>query len=139
MGLLDKVRTKGKEDEPTPADIKAADDSQDPAPPDVVPAAPVVDTEESAVPAGEASVLDQALADIAQEPEAGDALADADDPAPEPDMNDGDELMDIFSDEIEEDVDISALTEDLEELDVESLVIEAKAIAARLREALGGE
>ena len=50
---------------------------------------------------------------------------------------DGDELMDIFTGEEEEDVDLSAMTGSLEEVDVEFLLAEAGEVSARLRERIG--
>ena len=58
----------------------------------------------------------------------------AEEPAEEPAEDDvSDSLMDIFASEEEEDADLSALTFGLEDIDVQSLLSEAKNVASRLR------
>ena len=56
-------------------------------------------------------------------------------PAEEPDEEDdvSDSLMDIFASEDEEDSDLAALTFGLEDVDIHSLLAEAKNVASRLR------
>ena len=54
--------------------------------------------------------------------------------AEEPDEDDvSDSLMDIFASEEEEDTDLSVLTQGLEDVDIQSLLAEAKNVASRLR------
>lgn len=65
-----------------------------------------------------------------------DATVDAtfEEPAEESDEDDvSDSLLDIFASEEEEDSDLSALTQGLEDVDIHSLLAEAKNVASRLR------
>ena len=68
-----------------------------------------------------------AIAPEAPEPEG--------DPSPEAGGELPDDLMDIFTSEVEEDVELSAMTEGLEEFSMEALLSEARDIAVRVREA----
>ncbi len=75
----------------------------------------------------------EGLAALSDDEESADESAEeafAEEPA-EDDVSDS--LMDIFASEEEEDSDLSALTFGLEELDVQSLLAEAKNVASRLR------
>ena len=49
-----------------------------------------------------------------------------------------DDLLSIFENEEEEDVDLSALTGSLEQIDIESLLVEARDVFARLEAMTGG-
>ena len=79
------------------------------------------DDEESA---DEDTTIKEALVEEAEEAEE----------AEESDEDDvSDSLMDIFASEEEEDTDLSALTQGLEDVDIQSLLAEAKNVASRLR------
>jgi hypothetical protein len=75
--------------------------------------------------------------DLGGESVAGDILSAANgleaEDEPSGDTDPGDELMDIFTSEEEEDVDLSVLTEGLEELQMQSLLAEARDVSAGLR------
>ena len=73
--------------------------------------------------------------DEAGDPSGNGAGIQLDDPAEGDDEDVDDSLMDVFTSEAEEDVDLSAMTQRLEDVDARSLLAEAMDIAASLHEA----
>ncbi len=137
MGLLKRVRRKGDAEE-QPAEI-GADET-------------VNSLEQVSIPGNnlgpeqerekELALLDQYLTSRKGEEKEEQAAAPqapvAEKAPPQPTAastaDDSDDLMDIFKSEQEEDTDMSAVTRDLEEIDMSALLAQARGIAARLRQ-----
>ena len=83
-------------------------------------------------------LLDELRDEGTREQQADVGLDAGDGPESEGEEAEGDDLMDIFSSEQEEDVDLSALTDNLDDLDVDSLLAEASDVSVKLREAADG-
>ena len=110
------------------------------------------DSEEmdTATPTPEESPLSEALEDTAADvtgaetpvvaAEEGAGGADMEDePEADSEEDEDDDLMDIFASEEEQDVDLSALTDSLVEVDIESLLAETRDVLASLRERIEGK
>ena len=125
MGILSKVRGKDKG-----GDAEASKGLDEPSLDS--PAGDSPPAEGSTVQGGGSDPTDgMELLDLVQD--------DEDQPAAEDDPEDAevDDLMDIFASEEEEDVDLSALTGSLLDVDVRSLLTEATDISNSLRELVG--
>ena len=141
MGLLGRGRSKGKgkEDETMaagpaedlPLDEATKESEREAATPELT----ISEGPESASGMVETGSLEGLIDDADLQEDDGEALDVDDDAAPQQEGDDG--LMDIFSSEVEDDVDLSALTEGLEELSAQSLLDEARRISADLSEFLG--
>ena len=142
MGFLNKVLSREKEAEAEEAEAEEAGVADD------LPVSEALDADMAETlldpgltgPSDEADILAQ-YADMADgAPAAEVPIAEAliaEVPIAEPVETEaesgGDDLMDIFTSEEEDDADMSAMTDDLEELDLHSLLAEAIDVAAELR------
>ena len=125
MGILGKVRGKDKG-----GDAEASKGSDEPS----------LDSPAGGSPPAEGSTAQGGGSDPTEGMELLDLVKDDEDqPAAKDDSEDAevDDLMEIFASEEEEDVDLSALTGSLLEVDVRSLITEATEISNSLRELVG--
>ena len=158
MGLFDKVRKKDNGEETTAAvtatglelseatepPIAVASGPETPVSPSEDGGGTSSDEQEQPAVAEGGLAVDRDLEQLGQE-QLEDALPDGgaldleDEPEadPESDDGDGDELMDIFTGEEEEDVDLSALTDSLDDIEIKALLTEASEVSDRLKAHVG--
>ena len=144
MGLFKKVRSKdkGEGEEATEATL-ASPLSQSPTPveePEATPEEATADgpgtDETETAPGSEGLDLEGVLGPLEGDDQVtGDPDVDEDSESSSDEEGD-DDLMDIFASQEEEDVDMTALTDSLEEIDTESLIAEARDVSSNLRELL---